>query len=176
MSRFNPAQEDAAKLTSEGHSIKEAAVTASAVLPRITMPHAGPRIFFWRAGPMNGDNLCPPMSERIAFIRNRLTRLATAVNQIEARIVRGDLCATAMRTEYDALSVLLDKTVNLESRILSIREVLSVRKNKFLSSWRVTEREILATDARQLHYDLRGVLGGIKRCQVDISGQLLDEI
>lgn len=150
--------------------------TASArdELPRVTMPQKGARILFWRGGAIQNDRPTPSTAQRIEMVRQRLDCHRSTLSATEARIEASNLSPETLRAEHQILSALLASVDVEEARVKTIRESLSVRQDRFLASWRVTEREILATDSRDAHRDVQILLRRIKRCQVDVSGRLLD--
>ncbi len=148
--------------------------SARDALPRVTMPQKGARILFWRGGATHGDSPSPSTAQRIEMLRQRLDCHRSTLSATEARIEASNLSSETLRAEHQTLSALLASMTVEEARIKTIRESLRVRQDRFLASWRVTEREILATDSRDAHRDVQTLLRRIKRCQVDVSGRLMD--
>ncbi|WP_157440865.1 hypothetical protein [Aestuariivita boseongensis] len=113
------------------------------------------------------------MSDRLDAIEISVARLrqklATLWEEAQAPSTAGSL-----KHIYDALAELLQAIEDEYDILGALRDELNEAPARLLASWRVTEREILATEARALKEDLDTLFQAARRAHVDLAGALIE--
>lgn len=141
-------------------------------LPSISLPRAGERHLFWTSVALRGDNRPPSLSQQVETVRANIATLKEHLDDLAQAPLQEP---AELQTMHTALTVLMDRARREADRLQRILVDIQLDKGRVLAVWRVTEREINATEAAQLRETLRCVLAEIRRFQVDLSGRLLEQ-
>ena len=159
----------------EGHR-----ASVISVLPQITMPPREDWIRFWKARGGAGANQDATMSQRLDRLRTRIEEIELAFQGVIRRCKTADASDPTnhlmqIRAEHAALTELQQLLAQLDSRLDHFLSELDDSAPTFLAVWRVTEKQILATDARALKEgSLSALMQRLKRHQVELAGQIID--
>lgn len=138
-------------------------------LPWLSMPHNGRKIFFWKTN--SQASVEPTAADKLQSVEIALARLR---QEFQKTHTCGEASLKTLQATYDALAKLLHRLDLQDAELAAIRDELVVAPGRLLASWRVTEREILATDATALKEDLDALFQAVRRAHVDLAGALIE--
>jgi hypothetical protein len=139
----------------------------------------GAFVRLWRGKLPCAANSDPTEPERLWAIQEAVSHIEESIAAVARRVEakRGNIDAdavTELRAGHTALSRLQDRLAVQARLVATLCAELQRPHASLLATWRVTEREILASDAVALGAHIRDVSGQMKCVQVDIAAQLIE--
>ena len=149
------------------------------VMPQITMPPREDWIRFWRARAGAGANQDQTQAQRLDLLVDRLKEVQTSFDTVRHRSDMADptdrnAFLDTLRREHAALTELQQHLSGIDRRLTHLRAELDGGRRAFLAAWRVTDRQILSTEARALSIALQDLMHAVKCHQVDLTGKMID--
>ena len=135
------------------------------------MPRKGHKIFFWKTP--SPEPVAPETADALRTAEINLHRFRLEFEFL-ADLVRHTSCQVALEKGHASLSRLLSALEEQDAELSAIRSELAAQPVRKLAGWRITEREILGSEALGLKSDLDALFQEVRRAHVDLTGALLE--
>ena len=113
-------------------------------------------------------------AETLDAVERSLNRLRLEFEHLSDLAQRRS-CPQTLQRGHASLARLLTALEQLDMELRLLRDELQDQPRCMLAGWRVTQRQILGTEALALQSDLDGLYQDVRRSHVDLAGALLEQ-